>query len=102
MASQHPSIGAWYHDVANDSLFEVVALDDHTGSVEIQYDNGDIDEFDLELWNPLLFVPTDQPEAPSALYDYAQEDWGEEPFEHWQTLDNADLDPLMPGDFEDL
>lgn len=102
MASQHPSIGAWYHDVANDSVFEVVALDDHAGSVEIQYDNGDIDEFDLDLWNPVLFVPTDQPEAPAALYDYAQDDWNEDSFEPWQALDNNDLDPLNPGDFEDF
>lgn len=99
MASQHPSIGAWYHDVANDAVFEVVALDEKAGSVEIQYDNGDIDEFDLDLWNPVLFVAT---EPPAILFDYAQEEGGDDAIEPWQTLDNSDFDPLTPGDFEDF
>lgn len=101
MASKHPDIGGWYCDMANDAIFEVVALDETAGTLEIQYDNGDIDEFDLELWNAVLFVPIEQPEVSTILYDYA-DDWGDDSFEPWQTLDSSDLDRLNLGDFEDF
>ena len=49
MASTQPSIGDWYR-LSGDKLFEVVALDDEEGTIEIQYFDGTVEEMDREDW----------------------------------------------------
>ena len=51
MASQVPVIGAWYEDASQDDIFEVVALDEHSGSIEIQHVGGEVSEIDFETWH---------------------------------------------------
>ncbi len=46
MAVSYPVIGNWYRR-SNGSLFEVVAVDEQDGTVELQYFDGTIDELDL-------------------------------------------------------
>lgn len=48
-APQQPSIGAWYR-LSGDHLFEVVAIDDDEGTIEIQYFDGTVEEMDREDW----------------------------------------------------
>jgi hypothetical protein len=47
--SAQPDIGEWYR-VRGGDLFEVVAIDDGGGTVEVQYFDGTVEEFDLEDW----------------------------------------------------
>jgi hypothetical protein len=49
MATPQPGIGDWYR-LNGGSLFEVVALDDDDGTVEIQYFDGTVEEMDIEDW----------------------------------------------------
>jgi hypothetical protein len=49
MATPQPGIGDWYR-LNGGSLFEVVALDDDDGTVEIQYFDGTVEEMDMEDW----------------------------------------------------
>ena len=49
MAAPLPSIGAWYR-LTGGELFEVVALDDDEGTIEIQYFDGTVEEMDREDW----------------------------------------------------
>ena len=49
MASPQPGIGDWYR-LNGGALFEVVALDDDDGTIEIQYFDGTVEEMDVEDW----------------------------------------------------
>lgn len=44
-----PTIGNWYRIQGSDS-FEVVALDEDDGTIELQYFDGTVEEMDLEDW----------------------------------------------------
>lgn len=62
MTHLSPHVGAWYKDVQLGTVFEVVAVDDLDQTVETQYLDGEIGEFDLETWDDLLLEPAAGPE----------------------------------------
>ncbi|MGD8176496.1 DUF6763 family protein [Marinimicrobium sp. ARAG 43.8] len=74
MSVQFPVVGAWYFDREQQQLFEVVALDDAQGTVEVQYLDGAIGEFDLEAWPQLPVAIAAAPENSDAGYELSQED----------------------------
>ncbi len=74
VASQVPVVGGWYQDAAEDNVFEVVAIDDHAGTVEIQYIEGEVSEIDFETWQQLILLPAEPPEDWRASYEMSQED----------------------------
>jgi hypothetical protein len=45
----HPDVGHWYR-AGRGEVFEVVALDEDDGTVEVQYFDGTVAEFELEDW----------------------------------------------------
>jgi hypothetical protein len=47
--SAPPEIGSWYR-VSGGESFEVVALDEDDGTIEVQYFDGTVEEMDLEDW----------------------------------------------------
>ncbi|HEX3843413.1 MAG TPA: DUF6763 family protein [Steroidobacteraceae bacterium] len=49
MAVQQPSIGDWYR-LRGGELFEVVAIDDDEGTIDIQYFDGTVEEMEREDW----------------------------------------------------
>jgi hypothetical protein len=44
-----PVVGDWYR--SHGQLFEVVAVDDTEGIVEVQHADGDLEEIDLDDWS---------------------------------------------------
>lgn len=74
MAKQAPLIGQWYQDAALNRLFEVVAEDDYTGTIEIQYEDGEVDELDIESWNQMVIVAAAQPEDWRSSFELSEED----------------------------
>ena len=50
MNAQQPVIGSWY-SLEGGELFEVVAVDDADGTVEVQYHDGTLEEMALEDWH---------------------------------------------------
>ena len=50
MTAPHPGIGEWYRSNGG-GTFEVVAVDDDDGTIEIQYFDGTIEEMDREDWD---------------------------------------------------
>lgn len=68
------SIGAWYRDIELDALFEVVALDEVSRTVEVQYADGAIGEFDFESWQQLQLKPAAAPEDSDIAYELSNED----------------------------
>ena len=55
----HPEVGLWYRDIDN-RLFEVVALENED-SIEVQYYDGDISEYDRESWDLLCVNVVSEP-----------------------------------------
>jgi len=81
-----PVVGRWYKDLDTGTLFEVVAWDEASLTIETQYLDGEVAEYDLDVWR---MMPLELAAAP--------EDW-RSPFE----LDDEDsLDPDLPFHPED-
>lgn len=88
MALPIPAIGNWYR--ANDGLvFEVVAVDDEDGTIDIQHFDGTLEEMEFDAWEESEFAPTGPPEDYSGPLDIEREDYG------------VDLDRNGPGDWSD-
>ncbi len=70
---QPPVIGAWYKNALGQT-FEIVALDENSGTIEVQFYDGEIAEYDLESWELLNNVAIAAPEDWSAPYDDLEKD----------------------------
>ena len=55
-------VGNWYQNLEKGQEFEVIAVDEDSGLIEIQYFGGDVDEMDLESWSDLQLEVVDSPE----------------------------------------
>lgn len=77
--SVDPIINEWYHYPQKAQKFQVTAIDSHADTVEIQYFDGSLDEFDLSVW---YAMEAERIEAP--------EDWTG-PMDN---LENDDLNPV--------
>lgn len=74
MAVQYPVIGHWFSR-PNGALFEVVAIDQADGTIEIQMFDGTIGEVDIENWTGLLLTEVSAPEDWSGSVDMDPEDY---------------------------
>ncbi len=72
---QLPSIGNWYRD-QNGNTFEIVALDEDEGTIEIQYFDGAVEELDADAWSELALEAAEPPEDWSGSLDIDREDYG--------------------------
>ena len=57
-----PEIGQWYQHLDKGELFLVTGVDEESGTIEIQYFGGDLDEIDFESWDQLELAPAEAPE----------------------------------------
>ncbi len=80
MAKLFPNIGSWYQDALSSQVFEVVAVDEDQGTIEVQFIDGDIGEYELEVWGQLNLVAAAAPEDANAGYGGSySEPWEENP-----------------------
>lgn len=84
----YPFIGSWYKD-ASGAVFRIVALDDDDNTLEIQYFDGSVEEFDLDTWWETPMEMIEPPDNWSGPLDLDREDYGvdiaELPPEEWVT-----------------
>lgn len=73
MTELNPTIGNWYRH-ENGEIFEVVALDEKDGTVEIQYFDGTVEEIDVEAWEELELEAAEPPEDWSGSVDVDDEE----------------------------
>lgn len=64
-----PVIGEWYQNIELSELFEVVAIDDLSGTLAIQYVDGEISELDVESWHRTAFRTAAPPEDWTSPYE---------------------------------
>lgn len=69
-----PIVNAWYHYPEKAQKFKVTALDEHAGTVEIQYFDGNIDELDLDIWYNLDIERIEPPEDWTGSMDNVEKD----------------------------
>ncbi|MBK9130798.1 MAG: hypothetical protein IPM20_04025 [Gammaproteobacteria bacterium] len=60
------NIGNWYRTTTG-RLFEVVSRD--TDTIEVQYDDGDLEELDQETWRDIQPVPSSPPASALLPFD---------------------------------
>ncbi|MBV1931013.1 MAG: hypothetical protein KUG71_04785 [Porticoccaceae bacterium] len=73
MAKILPQLNDWYQDVEDDALFEIVAIDEQEGYIEVQYVNGEIGEFDSDIWEQMIILKAQPPEDWRAAYEIADD-----------------------------
>lgn len=73
MAVMFPTVGRWYQRPRREA-FEVVAVDEAAGLIEIQYFDGSVTEIDMDHWPRLLIQRVAAPEDWSGALDVSPED----------------------------
>jgi hypothetical protein len=89
-----PHIGDWFKNESGGN-FEVVALDEDEGTIEIQYFDGAVEEIDIDSWYEEPHIAIEPPEDWSGSMDVEREDYGVDletntHLEHQNPLDELD------------
>ncbi len=72
-----PVVTNWYVHLDKELKFQVLAVDELSGLVEIQYYDGDREELDLEDWYLMEIEPGNEPEdCPDPVDDIEQDTLG--------------------------
>ncbi len=58
-----PVQGKWYQDLEENEIFLVLSVDPDEELIELQYENGDIEEIDLDTWHELDLEHAEEPEG---------------------------------------
>lgn len=78
MAKRGPKLNAWYQDVRDDVLFEVVAIDQKEQAIEVQYYDGEVGEIDFDTWREMVLLPAQPPEDWRSSYEVDEEGFDDE------------------------
>ena len=100
MASYFPLIGAWFKDNETGQRFEIVAIDDKYKTIEVQYYDGDISEFEIEAWGALNVIETEAPEEAYAAYDGLSSYPDSKDMDMMITMGNNPLETIEPESFQ--
>lgn len=99
-----PIKGQWFEDLEENEIFLVLSVDPDAELVEIQYENGDIEEIDLDTWHELDLERAAEPEGwasdTETTTDKAEEE-DDEDEDDWDEDDDEDDDDWDDDD-EDL
>ena len=103
-----PVQGKWYEDLEENEVFKVLSVDPDQELVEVQYENGDIEEIDLDTWHELDLEQAEEPEGWASddedeeeeEEDEDEDDWDEDDDDDWDDEDE-DLDEDDDDDYND-
>lgn len=87
-----PVQGKWYEDLEENEVFKVLSVDPDQELVEVQYENGDIEEIDLDTWHELDLELSQEPEGWANDEEEEEEDDEEEEDEDDWDEDDDDWD----------
>ena len=98
-----PIKGQWFEDLEENEIFLVLSVDPGRELVEIQYENGDIEEIDLDTWHELDLERADRAgrlgqrrsrrRGRGEETDDEDDDWDEdEDDDDWDDDDDEDMD----------
>lgn len=75
MSAPRAEIGNWYQTEEGNYL-EVVAMDMAEDSIEVQFYDGAVEEYDADSWGLLTLRPAEPPEDWSGSLDVVKDDYG--------------------------
>jgi hypothetical protein len=99
-----PIKGQWFEDLEENEIFRVLSVDPDEEIVEVQYENGDIEEMDLDTWHELDLERAEEPEGwasdeeedkaekKAEEEDDDEDDWDEDEDDDDWDDDDEDLD----------
>jgi hypothetical protein len=96
-----PVQGKWYEDLEENEIFRVLSVDPDEEIVEVQYENGDIEEIDLDTWHELDLEHAQEPEGWASDSKEEEEDDEEDDDEDDWDEDDDDLDDDDDDDLDD-
>jgi hypothetical protein len=99
MRAVRPEVGLWYQTAEGDYL-EVVALDPDDGTVEVQFFDGAVEEYDGDSWSILQLRGASPPEDWSGSLDIPRDDYGVDLDAPAGALHGNPLDALEEPDLE--
>lgn len=85
----NPVPGQWYESLEDEETFQVLSVDEDAELIELQYEDGDVEEIDYETWQELDLDLTEEPEGWSGSEDEKADD---EKFEEDDDDDDWDDD----------
>ena len=81
-----PVVGNWYLNTETDTTFEVMAIDEDEGTVEVQMYEGEVEEIDIDDWYEMNLEEAAEPDDWVGAYD----DTDDEEEEDIEDLDEED------------
>ena len=84
----------WYESLDDEEVFQVLSIDEDAELIELQYEDGDVEEIDYETWQELDLELTEQPEgwSGSEAEEEDDEELDEEDDDDWDDEDDEDDD----------
>ena len=70
----NPVPGQWYESLDDEEIFQVLSIDEDAELIELQYEDGDVEEIDYETWQELDLDLTEEPEGWSGPDDDDEDD----------------------------
>ena len=70
----NPVPGRWYKSLEDEETFQVLSVDEDAELIELQYEDGDVEEIDYETWQELDLDLTEEPEGWSGSDDEDNDD----------------------------
>lgn len=97
MGREHdPVPGQWYENLEEGEAFQVLSVDEDSEMIEVQYEDGDIEEIDYETWQELDLETTEEPEgwtgSDEEFEEDDEDDWDEDEEEEDDEDDEDDWD----------
>jgi hypothetical protein len=97
-----PVQGQWYEDLEENEIFRVLSVDPDEEIIEVQYENGDIEEIDLDTWHELDLERAEEPEGWASDDDDDEEEDDEDVDEDdWDEDEDDDDWDLDDDDYSD-
>lgn len=89
-----PVQGQWYEDLDEEVVFQVMSVNPDEELVTLQYEDGEIEEIDLDTWHELDLEKTTQPEGWSGSEDEEDDldDEEDEDEDDWDEDEDEDDD----------
>ncbi len=99
MSKPHPAVGSWYQTVEGEIL-EVVAMDQEEQSIEVQFYDGTVEEYDADTWDELVHSFAEAPEDWAGSLDISNDDYGvdlDRPAgnNHYDPINDLDNDEIL-------
>jgi len=93
----NPVPGQWYESLEDEETFQVLSIDEDSELIELQYEDGDVEEIDYETWQELDLDLTEEPEGWSGSEDDDEDDEDDD----WDDDDDEDDEDDDDEDYGD-